>query len=225
MNHIKTIIFDAFGTLFKVTTGGSAKTIIKYIEDATGVTVDEKEFLREWKDYYKKHTGSACEFMTERNIFISRIQMFYNRYHLDRSAEQDADSLLAGAFERDAYPETKAVLSELEKHFRIFIGSNTDNDVLENVMKKNNITVHKVYTSEDLKCYKPNPQFFKHILEDNGLLPQEVLFVGDSVTDDILGPKALGIKTIWIDRDGRGGDHGQDYTVTDLCGLKNVIKE
>ena len=40
---MKTIIFDAFGTLFKVTSGGSAKTIIKHIEDATGVTVDEKE--------------------------------------------------------------------------------------------------------------------------------------------------------------------------------------
>lgn len=57
------------------------------------------------------------------------------------------------------------------------------------------------------------------------MLPQEVLFVGDSVTDDILGPKALGIKTVWVDRNGCGGDHGQDYTVTDLCGLKNVIKE
>lgn len=43
MNSIKALIFDAFGTLFKVTTGGSAKTIIKHIEDATGVTVDEKE--------------------------------------------------------------------------------------------------------------------------------------------------------------------------------------
>lgn len=48
MKSKKTIIFDAFGTLFKVTSGSSAKNIIKYIEDATGVTVDEKEFLREW---------------------------------------------------------------------------------------------------------------------------------------------------------------------------------
>jgi len=221
---MKAIIFDAFGTLFKVTSGASARTIMKNITNCGGV-VDEKEFLQEWKDYYKKHTNSDCEFVTERDIFISRIQMFYDRYQVNRSAERDADTLLAGAFEREAYQETKAVLGELEKTFQIFIGSNTDNDVLENVMRKNDITAHKVYTSEDLKCYKPDPKFFRHILEDNGLSSQEVLFVGDSVTDDILGPKAAGIKTVWIDRKDIGGHYGQDYTVSDLYGLRNVLKE
>ena len=53
--------------------------------------------------------------------------------------------------------------------------------------------------------------------------PHDVLFVGDSVTDDVLGPKALGIRTVWIDREGKGGDFGQDYTVTDLNGLKTIL--
>ena len=215
---MKAIIFDAFGTLFKVTSGGSAKTIIKNIT-ACGITVDETAFLEEWKAYYKKCTTGNREFMTERDIFISRIQMFYDRYGVSRSAENDADFLLTDAFEREAYPETRTVINELKKNYQVFIGSNTDNDVLESVMRKNNITVQKVYTSENLKCYKPNPQFFINILEDNGLPPQEVLFVGDSVTDDILGPKAIGIKTVWVDRYGSGGDFGQDYMVTDLNGI------
>ena len=49
------------------------------------------------------------------------------------------------------------------------------------------------------------------------------MFVGDSVTDDIMGPKAIGIKTVWIDRDGVGGDFGQDYTITNLNELLNGI--
>ncbi len=220
---MKAIIFDAFGTLFQVTSGGSARTIMKHITDCGGV-VEEKEFLQEWKAYYKKHTTSDCEFMTERDIFISRIQMFYDRHQVNRSAEQDANSLLAGAFARKAYQETKTVLSELGKKFQVFIGSNTDNDVLESVMRKNDIAVQKVYTSEDLKCYKPDSRFFRHILEENGLSPQEVLFVGDSVTDDILGPKAIGMKTVWLDRNGVGGNYGQDFTITDLHGLKNILK-
>lgn len=60
----------------------------------------KKEFLEEWKAYYKKHTVGDCDFMTERDIFISRIQMYYDRYGIDRSAENDADSLLARAFEK-----------------------------------------------------------------------------------------------------------------------------
>lgn len=212
---MKAIIFDAFGTLFKVTNGGSARTIMKNIT-ACGVSVDEKAFLQEWKDYYKSHTASNCKFMTERDIFISRIQMFYDRYGVNRNAEADADDLLAGAFEREAYPETRMVLNELMKKYKVFIGSNTDNNVLESVMRKNNIAVHKVYTSEELKCYKPEKCFFTHILEDNGLSPQEVLFVGDSIADDILGPKEASMKTVWIDRNELGGEFGQDFRIVDL---------
>ena len=90
--------------------------------------IDETAFLEEWKSYYKNHTSGDCEFMTERDIFIARIQMFYDRYNVKRNAEKDADSLLARAFEREAYPEIKTVLSELMKNYLVFIGSNTDND-------------------------------------------------------------------------------------------------
>ena len=220
---MKAIIFDAFGTLFKVTNGGSARTIRKYII-AAGFNVEETAFQEEWKAYYKKHTGDECEFMTEREIFIARIQMFYDRYGVSRSAEEDADTLLAGAFEREVYPEVKEVLAGLMERYQVFIGSNTDNDVLESVMQKNGVRVHKVYTSEDLRCYKPNPKFFKKILEENGLVAEEVLFVGDSVTDDILGPKAVGMKTVWVDRKGIGGGVGQDWTVTELSELWEVIR-
>ena len=48
--------------------------------------------------------------------------------------------------------------------------------------------------------------------------------MGDSVTDDILGPKALNIKTVWVDRDNKGGDFGQDYRVKDLEGILEVLK-
>lgn len=219
---MRAIIFDAFGTLFRVTNGGSAKTIMKNITDC-GMAVNEETFLKEWKSYYKNHTLGNCKFMTERAIFIARIKMFYDRYHVNRNAENDADALLAGAFKREAYPEIKTVLNELMKNYLVFIGSNTDNDVLESVMKKNNITVHKVYTSENLKCYKPDRRFFTQILDDNGLSPHDVLFVGDSITDDILGPKVIGIKTVWIDRNGTGGNIGQDYTITDLNGLINDV--
>ena len=220
---MKAIIFDAFGTLFKVTSGGSARTIIQHITEKVGA-VDEKAFLDEWKFFYKKYTADSSMFKTEREIFIARIQMFYDRFSVSRNAENDADKLLSGAFQREAYPETKAVLERLMAEYQVFIGSNTDNDVLESVMKKNGIRVHKVYTSENLKCYKPSPLFFEKILAENDLRPQEVLFVGDSITDDILGPKALNIKTVWVDRDNKGGDFGQDYRVKDLEGILEVLK-
>ena len=90
-------------------------------------------------------------------------------------------------------------------------------------MSGNGISADKIYTSENLKCYKPNMLFFKKILEDNGLEPKEVLFVGDSVSDDILGPKALGIKTVLVNRSEKTGDFGQDYTINDLRLLYGIL--
>lgn len=222
MQTVKTILFDAFGTLFQTTDGGSARSILHMITNCGGV-VDEKAFMEEWKRYYKKHTREDSVFKTERDIFIARIQMFFDRYGINKSAQKAANSLLADALERKMYPEAKAVIEELKKKYRVFIGSNTDNAVLDRVMHKNDIIVHKVYTSENLRCYKPNPAFYTAILKENGLMPQDVLFVGDSITDDIRGPQSMGIKTVWIDRKGVGGEYGQDFTITDLSGLLTEV--
>ena len=143
---MKAIIFDAFGTLFKITNGGSARFIMSKMTE-NGVIVDKNVFLDKWKSYYKKCTDGSCGFNTERDIFVSRIQMFYNRYNIIRNAGNDADFLLAEAFKRDVYPETKAVIEELMSKYKVFIGSNTDNDVIESVISNNNITVQQFIIS------------------------------------------------------------------------------
>ncbi len=219
---IKTGIFVAFGTLFKVEKGASAKMIIGNILSA-GVEIDQTQFLVEWKGFYKNHTAPNVDFMTERNIFISRIQMFYNKYNISRNAVVDTDYMLAAAFERKTFDEVTEVIAELRNKYKVFIGSNTDNDVLDAVMKKNEVSVDKVYTSENLRCYKPNSAFFSKILDDNALKPEEVIFIGDSISDDIVGPNALGIKTVLIDREGSGNDAGQDYTISNLSELIDIL--
>lgn len=219
---INTVIFDAFGTLFKVEKGASAKKIICNIISA-GTAVNYDSFLSEWVSYYKEHTAPDAPFMTERDIFISRIQMFYERYGVDRNASSDTDAMLSDAFNRRAFDEVQETIALLRKKFRVFIGSNTDNDLLEAVMAKNNIAVDMVYTSEGLKCYKPDPSFFRQILTENDLTPDNVIFIGDSVSDDILGPKPLGIKTVLIDRENNHPDAGQDHTISDLRELTEIL--
>lgn len=213
---ITTIIFDAFGTLVKVTNGASARQIISYIRDE-GKIVNEAEFISEWKNYYKRYTSSDVSFMTERDIFISRIDMFYKRYGISRSAENDADLQLSEANYRELYEEVTEALGELKGKYNIFIGSNTDNSVLEQVMKKNNVSVDRIYTSENLKCYKPSKSFYLSILDDAGLKPEEVLFVGDSFVDDVLGPQNIGMKTCWVNRNNGVVDkYTPNYIVTNL---------
>lgn len=221
---MKAIIFDVFGTLIQVVRANSARVIISNIRES-GAEVDEEQFISEWRSYYALHTTPECGFMTEREIFTTRIQMFYDRYGVDRNAQADNDALLAAAFHRTAYDDVVPALNALKKRFKILIGSNTDNDILEAVMKKNGITADDIYTSESLRCYKPDPRFFSRILDANCLQPQDVIFVGDNPRDDISGPKQLGIKTVLIDRNGGTKDFGQDYTISDLNELIHILSE
>ena len=222
--NIKAIIFDAFGMLFDVGTGSSAKkTVISNIR-LCGKSVDEEKFAEEWKAFYIANTSENSVFRTERDIFALRIEMFYSRYGIDRNASADSDLIIRGAYERKAFPEVGEVIESLRKKYKVFIASNTDNDVINEVMTRNNINVDKVYTSENLKCYKPNPDFFRQILDDIGFVPQEVLFVGDSVRDDIIGPRSAGIKSVLVCRSGVPQNAGQVHTIADLNGILEVLK-
>lgn len=219
----KAIVFDAFGTLFDIGSGGSAKKIISNIHSC-GKNVDEESFIEEWKAFYIANTSDKCEFHTEREIFLSRIKMFYDRYDIERNAETDSEKIIQEAYERKAFPETGEVLEKLREKYVVFIASNTDNDVLNHVMDKNNVYADKVYTSENLRCYKPDPDFFRQILDDSGLKPYEILFVGDSVRDDIIGPKEFGIKTVFVCRNGVYENSGQDYTISNLNELLEICE-
>lgn len=232
---MKAIIFDVFGTLIEVEKGSSARTILAKISShgtnvvcgtsvVCGASVDEDKFLAEWRAFYAHHTADGCAFMTEREIFTARIKMFYDRYGVDGSPEAEVDSLLSGAFLRKAYKDVIPALSALRGRYKILLGSNTDNDVLEAVIKRNGIRADGVFTSESLRCYKPAPRFFGSILERCSLSPREVIFVGDNPRDDVSGPKQLGIRTVLTDRSGSGGDFGQDYTISSLTELDGILR-
>lgn len=58
------------------------------------------------------------------------------------------------------------------------------------------------------------------ILSALGIRPQEALFVGDSLPNDVTGPQAAGIPACWVNRRGRTpGAARPAYTVASLAGL------
>ena len=53
-------------------------------------------------------------------------------------------------------------------------------------------------TSVDAGARKPAPEFFEYALARCGLVPQEVLFVGNQLNTDVAGAEPLGIHTVWL---------------------------
>jgi HAD superfamily hydrolase (TIGR01549 family) len=52
--------------------------------------------------------------------------------------------------------------------------------------------------SSDVGFIKPHPEIFRQTLRESKLKPDEVVFVGDTYQQDIVGAKRVGLKTVWL---------------------------
>jgi putative hydrolase of the HAD superfamily len=55
-------------------------------------------------------------------------------------------------------------------------------------------------TAGDVGKLKPHPRPFKEVLKRLGVEPEEAVFVGDRLHDDIMGAQGAGMRAIWVRR-------------------------
>ena len=83
-----------------------------------------------------------------------------------------------------------------------------------------------VIISAEVGLRKPNPQIFRRMLAMLDLAPHEVLFVGDTPRDDVLGASQVGIPTAWISRGRALPDDipTPHFTISDLAELPALLE-
>jgi putative hydrolase of the HAD superfamily len=102
-----------------------------------------------------------------------------------------------------AEPDAKDVMAALKQRgYRIGVLSNTmwPRSHHEEVFARDDLDEYidaAVYTSE-LEVAKPHAEAFQATLKALALAPEEAVFVGDRLWDDVLGAQQVGMRTIWI---------------------------
>ena len=91
-------------------------------------------------------------------------------------------------------------------------------------LKNNNMKVDKIYTSESLKEYKPKKEFYTKILNDINLNAKDVVFVGDSLLEDVQGPQSVGIYSILIDRKNKYNEEERKIPNAVISNLRELDK-
>ena len=223
---IEHVIFDCFGTLIDSGTGSVDAT--RRILASVGLDVDPKVFYAEWKKQ-KKKLMALDEFYSEKELFaISLAEMFaYNGVKAD--AEIEVLPMIEILFgERKVFPDTVEALELLdEMDIDYAIGSTTDTDSLMHFLRQNDLKFERIFTSEDMKVYKPNERFFKTILEKTGWDAEECLYVGDTLIDDVQGPQSVGMKAALLDRRGNYRNTEEikpDYVIGSLIEIADIVK-
>lgn len=84
----------------------------------------------------------------------------------------------------------------------------------------------QVVISEVVGALKPDPKVFQHATELAEVAPDEILYVGDSLTSDIEGGSNFGWNTAWLTDNGTLDQHEKaDFVFSDykeLCKFLNV---
>ncbi len=148
------------------------------------------------------------------------------------------DSILAGSIAREAfaawhaarnecapYDDVIPALESLKPRFRLATLSNGNAD-LDRIGLAHHfeITLH----AAALGCAKPDVRTYAAVADALTLKPAEILFVGDEPHADVIGPRAVGMQTVWVNRAGRpwpGDVPAADATVSELGALVRLLAE
>ena len=121
----------------------------------------------------------------------------------------------------ELYEDALPVLSQLRGHgLKLGLVSNTSRD-LDAFIRHFRIEVDAWISSGTHGKVKPSPTIFRAALELLEVEATGAVMIGDSVEDDVEGARAVGIRAILLDREGRFP--GRDDTLPDLLSLPDAL--
>ena len=193
---IKNIIFDLGGVILDI----DENIVYKELEKL-GISTSELARSKEFMEIMSKFdTGiyTAPTFRKKMKALIGQEKMTDRRF--------DA---IWNAMLLDIPRERIEAIEKVKKHYKIFLMSNTN--VIHYDLYVRDLQLRFGYNEFDElfnKSYfsfaehleKPDPRFFELILDHEGLLPEETLFIDDS-KKNIEAAQALGIRTYHISRE------------------------
>ena len=198
---LKALIFDCYGTL--ISTGNGSVEATKEILNNIGSNLDPVEFYRKWKELHKEHSRQLKHFTNEKNIFIKDLKVLFKIHNIKKDHKIHIEPMLNSLYGRKIYNDVVDNIKILKKDYHIFIASNSDTEpLLENIGNECYL-FDGIYTSEILKSYKPSKIFFDKLIKKIKYRKEEVLYIGDSIEDDIIGSNNFGIMNVLINRDNK----------------------
>jgi putative hydrolase of the HAD superfamily len=111
------------------------------------------------------------------------------------------------------------VVEQLSAHVRLAIISNTrSHQLIEGIVTRFGVreAFDPFLTSAGFGYRKPSPRLFEAVLDAWGVMPDEVVTIGDSLRKDVGGAKAVGMRAIWLKTDATEAGGGEADVVAEL---------
>ena len=214
---------DAYGALLQGGPDTMPQVLVRLLADR-GKPVDQVAH-----DLWRKslHTQYAADpFVAFREVHRRAFNELFTRFGI----RGDVDACIDEAFDEyrhvKAYPEVHGVLRELEEDVALAVVSNMDTMVLLDALHNNGLSFTFIVTSEEEQRYKPSRSIFQRAIRYLGLPPENLLHVGDSYIEDVVGPTSVGMGSLLLRRSDASGDPPPKSTpmVSDLRQVREFVR-
>jgi putative hydrolase of the HAD superfamily len=206
---IRTILFDAAGTLFYLT-----KTVgdhYAYVGREVGLDLDaqqlERAFHAAWQQMPRRPGIDGPRENDDKGWWRELVGRMFDQVSRSLS-EFDRDNFFEIAYEHFAeagvwklYAEVLDVLEQLQERFQLAVVSNFDGR-LRLILRNLGISKYfaHVFISSELGADKPDPEIFRRALKVMHLNANEVLHVGDDPERDWKAANEAGLLVFQLDR-------------------------
>jgi putative hydrolase of the HAD superfamily len=129
---------------------------------------------------------------------IASLAQHAREFGYDESvSEQAFEIFIAERNQLDLFPDVRPGLARLGTRYALATLSNGNADLAR-------IGVAELFSvslnARGIGAAKPDPRCFQRLVQDLGLEPQEVLYVGDDPLLDVEAGRAAGLPTAWMNR-------------------------
>lgn len=221
-------IFDAYGTLFDVT---SATRIVANEEEYSSFPNHSVKVSNSWRI-------KQLEYSWLRNIMHEYIDFWQiTKDALDFALEENQikneklrQRLLDVYWNLSAYPEAQDVLTTLKaNNIQTGILSNGSKQMLNSAVVSANLEnyLDKIISIDGIEIYKPDPKVYQMVIDQFNCKIEEVLFISSNGWD-IAGASKFGFTTLWIKRNLIPKDRltfMPNKITNNLSTIPNILKE
>lgn len=236
MRTYKYLIFDVDDTLLDF--GQAFQTSQKAIANKLGIeysqeyaALDEKCGWKAWKECRLDDTSSKDIQENYHSYYFQYLKKYYlyltEALKISFPKEELVKCYVDTISSSTAFvePTTLQVYKELAQHFKLVLATNGIEKIQTERISPLLPYTHKTYISETIKCIKPSKDFFDTILQGLKCEACECLMIGDSISNDILGAKSVGMDVCFYNVKGKAkpNDIAIDYEITTINNLSKIL--
>ena len=210
--RFKWLSFDCYGTLVDWESGIS--TAVDEVLRSHAVRRSRAEILALFSDIEPRVQNSET-YLKYRRVLHRVMEVIATELGI-RCTESELDRLANTLPNWPVFPDVREALNALKTRYKLAVISNVDDDLFAGTAEAMGMDFDAVVTAEQARGYKPKLHNF-HLASARMAVGKEAwLHVAESLFHDIGPANRLGIKCVWVDRDGRGGGTRRTEAVPDL---------